>query len=485
VTHQVELGRVRVYDASLQLEARPPEDLFDTPAKTIAELLQFDPQAGAFQRVRVTGQVVHARGAEHFLMAGDQGLRFLHRKPDRFAPGDEVEVVGFSELAGSASPVLREAVARKTGWRTLPTPVTLTLEGPTEAVHDSTRVSVEGVLTGTRRTASEQILEIQNGVRRFAARVQTDDSALAELPVGARLALSGVLASHAGPRTGDREIAGFDLLINSPQDVRVLAKPPWWTLRRLLIVVALLVCGLAMTMLWITQLRSQVDQRSTELASQIKQRERVEYERAIDRERARIAQDLHDELGAGITEISMLAARAKGSRSSEDRRRHYLDEVWSRARALVISLDEIVWAMDPHHDSISSLVSYCSLHADRFLGLAGIAWRLEGSQDAANVAVDSHQRHQLFLVFKEALNNVVRHSGADLVRLRVNASPRELSLEIIDNGSGLPTGKRTESMTGLEGMRRRMHRIGGRCEILAEPGKGTVVRVTMPTQEGR
>jgi len=480
VTHQVRMGEVRIYDAELSVDQPPPADLFDAPTKTLAELLQFDPQAGAFQRVKVSGQIVHVRDREHFMMQGDHGLRFLLTKSHQFAPGDEVEVVGFPELFGGSSPILREAVARTSGRASLPRPVLLAPEELGNAAHDSTLVQVEGLLTGARRSASELILEIQTGVRSFAARLQSADGALETLPAGTRLELRGVYASHSSTRQLRGEVAGFDLLVNSPADIRVLAKPPWWTLRHLLIIVGLLVCGLAVAILWVTQLRRQVEQRGAELAVQIKEREHAESQRTLEQERARIARDLHDELGSGITEISMLAARAKTVVASEERRGHYLDEAWSRARQMVTALDEIVWAMDPHHDSLASLVSYFSLYADRFLGLAGIAWRLEGPHEAADQVLDSHRRHQLFLVFKEALNNIVRHSGASEVRLHIDVNPGEMSLDLRDNGSGLPAGTDPGSISGIANMRLRIEKLGGRCEVGSAPGRGTNVRVILP-----
>src|SRR5438045_2983509 len=107
----------------------------------------------------------------------------------------------------------------------------------------------------------------------------------------------------------------------------------------------------------------------------------------------------------------MLAARAKSSTAPAAKREEHLNDMTVRARELVGALDEIVWAMNPTHDSLGSLVSYCSLYADRFLGLANIHWQLEGGMPP-EVALNSRQRYQLFLAFKEALTNVVRHSGA-------------------------------------------------------------------------
>src|SRR5277367_5924499 len=104
---------------------------------------------------------------------------------------------------------------------------------------------------------------------------------------------------------------------------------------------------------------------------------------------------------------------------------------------MVMALDEIVWAMNPTHDSLASIVSYFSLYAERFLGLANITWRLEGPFGLDDHAVDSRHRHQLFLAFKEALTNVVHHSGATEVRLSIQVERGRVRLTVADNGRGL------------------------------------------------
>ena len=120
VTHRVKVGEIRIYGADISVDQPAPADLFSIPLKTVAELLQFNPQAGVFQQVKVSGQIVHAQAPEYFMMDGKNGVRFILKKPvPGLEAGDFVEVVGFPELSG-ASPVLREAVARKTGHATLP-----------------------------------------------------------------------------------------------------------------------------------------------------------------------------------------------------------------------------------------------------------------------------------------------------------------------------------------------------------------------------
>lgn len=481
VTHEVIVGEIRMYDASISVSRAVPADLFARPAKTVMELLQFDPQASGFQQARVAGQIIHGQGREFYLTDGRNGLRFITRLPVECHPGDRVEVVGFPDLGGP-SPLLQEAVIRRTGQAPLPDAPLLPAGQLARANADASRVRVQGVLASLRETRTEDILEIQSGVRTFAARLIISRLPLRAPPVGSLLELTGTYASLGANRAGGQDIAAFELLLNSPADIHVLARPPWWTLKRLLIIVGALLCGLAATTLWITQLHRRVEQRTAELAVQIQKRQQVEQQHAMEQERARVAQDLHDELGSGLTEISMLSARARSATATEEKRAAHLEQMSRKAREMVTVLDEIVWAMNPRHDSLASLVSYFCLYADRFLSLASIAWRLEGSPAPDPFAVDSRHRHQLFLAFKEGLTNVVRHSGATEVRLAIGLDQGQIRLSITDNGRGLPAAARTEEMDGLNNMRARLEKLGGRFEIASPAGQGTTLRFYLPVQ---
>jgi signal transduction histidine kinase len=480
-TGQVRRGVIRMFVNDLIVDQPAPADLFSAPQKSAAELRLFDSQANAFQRVKVSGQIVHVRGLEHFMMNGTNGVRFLAREPLGLAAGDVVEVVGFPELS-DAAPVLCEAWARKTGQFPLPQPKNLPPDNLIRADNDSIRVRVEALLANVRRTQTNQVLEMQTGPWRFLARLNTPDESVRLLRPGSRLELTGVYAAQGGNRGLAEDIASFDLLLNSPADIKVLATPSWWTLRKLLVTVGVLACVLAGMVLWITQLHRQVEKRTAEVETQIQNRQRVEHQREMEQERARIAQDLHDELGSDITEIGMLAARAKSASAPDEKRSRYLEQMAGKAREMVTALDEIVWAMNPAHDSLASLVSYFCLYADRFLGLANVTWRLEGPPASVELAVDSRHRHQLFLVFKEALTNIVRHSGATEVRLGIKVEHGELRLIIADNGRGLPLNARTEEMDGVNNMRARIEKLGGRFEIAGEAGKGTTVRFHVPAK---
>ena len=477
VTHEVRLGEVRIYGADISVDQPPPPDLFDLPSKTASELFLFDPRANGFQRVKVTGQVIHVRGTECFMSDGKNGLRFITKKPAELQAGDQVEVVGFPELRG-AVPLLREAVARQTGHAPLPPAKLLASDNLIQSDYDATRVKLTGVLAGIRRTPAEQILEIHNGLRTFVARLDGQNEKVEALPPGSQLELTGTYSGSGGNKAVGQDISAFELLLNSPADIRVLARPPWWTLERLLIIMGALAGVLVITVLWITQLHRQVEERTRQLTAQIRERQFVEQQRAMERERARVAQDLHDELGSGLTEISMLVTVA-GSTSGNGGGPH-LEQIDDRARQMVTALDEIVWAINPKHDSLASLVSYSCLYADRFLKLASIRCRLKGAVNMPDRTVNPVHRHELFLAFKEALTNVVRHSGAAEVRLGFQLIGDRLRLSIADNGGGLGAENSKQGSDGLDNMRLRVEKMGGRFAITSEPGRGTTLRFYVP-----
>jgi signal transduction histidine kinase len=481
VTHKVDVSQIKIYGADITVDQPAPADLFSTPLKTASALSLFDPQASVFQRVKVSGAILQVRGGEYFMMDGNTGVRFIAKDAAGLEVGDRAEVVGFPEL-GSASPVLREAVARKTGHTALPAARDLSEEQLIRADNDSTRVRIHAQLVNQRSAPSEQVLEMRVGLRTFLARLPAKSDYIEAIPPGSQLQLTGTYASQGGTRAGNPSVGSFELLLNSPADILVLARPPWWTLERLLYILGAFACVLAVTVLWITQLHRKVEQRTTELEIQIRERQRVEQQHALEQERARIAQDLHDELGSGLTEISMLGARARPAAVAVEKRGRYLEQMSEKARDMVLVLDEIVWAMNPTHDSMASLISYFSLYADRFLSLANIVWRVDGSVATSDRTVDARHRHQLFLAFKEALSNVVHHSGATEVRFSVQMQNGTIQMTIADNGRGLPQSDRTAEMDGITNMRTRIEHLGGKFEVESKTGQGTSLRFYLPSK---
>lgn len=217
--------------------------------------------------------------------------------------------------------------------------------------------------------------------------------------------------------------------------------------------------------------------------------EKVERERAMERERARIARDIHDDLGASLTRIAMLSESARGEAQVSEPVAKNLDRICGTARELTRAMDEIVWAVNPRHDRLDSLANYLSRFAYDYLSAAKIRCRLDVPWQLPTLAVTAEIRHNLFLAFKEAIHNVVQHGAAAEVRVELELSRQQLVLRVADDGRGFDPAEppseataagRIERGNGLANMRRRLAEIGGTCEVHSESGRGTTVTFTAP-----
>ncbi|MGN6643660.1 MAG: sensor histidine kinase, partial [Verrucomicrobiota bacterium] len=211
--------------------------------------------------------------------------------------------------------------------------------------------------------------------------------------------------------------------------------------------------------------------------------DRLERQRELERERTRIAQDLHDDLGAGLTEISLTSDLATNPELDASASAHYVTEIGSKARELVTTMDEIVWAVNPRNDSVASLAAYFCQFAQHLLKSSGIRCRLDVNESLPASPLRSEQRHQLFLAFKESLNNVVRHSGASEARLAIHVENGQLCLTLEDDGRGFGDGAGGVGSDGLRNMQDRLRRISGVCEVSSQPERGTKVVFRAPLPE--
>jgi ligand-binding sensor domain-containing protein/signal transduction histidine kinase len=212
--------------------------------------------------------------------------------------------------------------------------------------------------------------------------------------------------------------------------------------------------------------------------------ERLEHQRALEVERTRIARDLHDDLGVGLTEIGLLGDLAGTTTGLPEASRDRLQEITGRARSLAASLDEIVWAINPANDTSQSLVDYFFPYAQRLLGSAAIRCRLEVIEPLPSGNLSAEDRHEFFHAYKEALNNIIRHAGATQVQIIFSAAGKDLMIRIADNGRGLEGADSKGAHHGLPGMRERLLQLGGRCEITSDGSGGTTVVFILPVQSG-
>lgn len=217
--------------------------------------------------------------------------------------------------------------------------------------------------------------------------------------------------------------------------------------------------------------------------SRLKRRiQALKIRNAREAERARIARDLHDDLGAHLTEISMLAALAAED-AVQTPLHGPLDQLAGKAKHIVTSLDEIVWAVNPREDSLRSLIEYLAAFAREFLDLARLTLRVDIEGGIPDLPLASAKRHGVFLAAREALNNIVKHAAASEVRLRVVVDDGALAIHLEDNGCGYDPAAITTG-NGLENLRTRMREAGGDCRIDAAKGRGTTVCLSLPLSPG-
>lgn len=206
----------------------------------------------------------------------------------------------------------------------------------------------------------------------------------------------------------------------------------------------------------------------------------LEQQRAFNEERVRIAKDLHDDLGANLTGLALQLDLAGSQGRSGDALKEQLTRLARNTRELVDIMREVVWAMNPQQDNIESLACFLGQYTESYLAAAGIRCRLDLPSGGPEQALSSKARHQLFLVVKEALHNVVRHAQASQVQLRLARLQDELRLTISDNGRGLTPNPMGFAGHGLDNMKERVTSLGGEFSARRGTAGGALLTIILP-----
>jgi signal transduction histidine kinase len=212
------------------------------------------------------------------------------------------------------------------------------------------------------------------------------------------------------------------------------------------------------------------------------QMRQLEHERTLERERARIAQDLHDDLGASLSRISLLSDMAKANHAKQPGNGEgHVEKISELAGQTLRALDEIVWAVRPGSDSLQSLVEYIAHFANEMFKGNGVRCRLDLPDHVPDRSLPPEMRHNIFLVAKEALTNSMRHAFAREICVQIKTTPDSFELMIKDDGRGFnPTdAANVNDGNGLANMRHRAEAMAGHFELQALPGKGTVMHLSV------
>jgi signal transduction histidine kinase/streptogramin lyase len=211
---------------------------------------------------------------------------------------------------------------------------------------------------------------------------------------------------------------------------------------------------------------------------------RLEQQQSLERERMRIARDMHDEMGSKLTKISFLSEHAQVEAEATGSLARKIESIAQTSRELLKTMDEIVWVVNPHNDSLENLVTYLSHYATEYFQNTNIECELRLPPQMPHQALSSEMRHNIFLTFEEALNNVLKHSKAAGVRVEMSIHLPEFEIKISDDGRGFAVPDLSSANrpapggpggNGLKNMRQRLANIGGVCLISSRTGGGTTV----------
>ncbi|WKZ67657.1 MAG: two-component regulator propeller domain-containing protein [Flavobacteriales bacterium] len=210
------------------------------------------------------------------------------------------------------------------------------------------------------------------------------------------------------------------------------------------------------------------------------QRQRFEREQAVLRERERIASDMHDDLGAGLSGLKLRSEMAL--RVEQDPvKREQLASLAATAGELIGSMRQMIWALDREQASLEDLLVYATSYARTYCDHHGLALTIDIAPDLPQAELTTEQRRSLFLIMKEALHNTVKHARAGRFTITVRWSDG-LLLTLADDGLGLPAATEHGTGNGMRNMRRRITALGGSMELRAE--RGTAIHLRLPLRAG-
>jgi signal transduction histidine kinase len=487
----------------------PGKAPFAAPLVPLGELMPFRPEPLGPHRLRVMGTVIFALPGKFFyLQDGTSAVRVETQSAERWQAGDRVEVAGFVTMPNAIAQ-LTEAQVRKLG--TGPIPAALPIS-PQEIIALNQAATITGQLAKPH--------DFDGHLIRFPARllaVQASPESASpfyrltlrhgDMVLGATLHAAAAPALDALQPGSELEVTGIsqleytavwsprqaiapvrlDVILRDAADVVVVRAPSWWTARRLLGVVAVVLLALGGVGLWAWQLRRQVRRKTQELATAMRARRDAAIEfQATLRERTRLAANLHDTLlqtlgGIGF-QIEACEAEAAAPRPPGNGMVH----LPVARKMLDHAMDELrgsVWALRslPLH----GLALPEALRALTERAGAGHNVRFEVHTTGDLTRMTDFVAGNLLLAAQEAVHNAIRHGQATAIRLEVGPGEKSdwITLSIADNGRGFTPGQQagaSQGHFGLTGMQERMERLNGKVTFTSAPGQGTTIRLEVP-----
>jgi len=263
--------------------------------------------------------------------------------------------------------------------------------------------------------------------------------------------------------------ADNDLNWSNPKELLSFAiAPPFYTQFWFIVLLAISLIGI--TILVVKQVQK------IRYQGQIRE---IDRQFAIEKERLRISKDMHDEVGASLTRISILSELAKKQQNEPAKAQQLVDQISEISGNVVDEMSEIIWALNPRNDTLDSFCSYIRQYSSTYLESAAMDAKFSFPKEIPSQHMSSELRRNLFLTLKEALHNTVKHSGAQTVIVKLHIENQVLILQISDDGKGFNAENKKNTGNGLINMHKRIEEMGGRYNLTSEPGKGAIISISV------
>ncbi|MFM2242907.1 MAG: hypothetical protein RLZ97_1762 [Verrucomicrobiota bacterium] len=477
-------------EAEIEVLRPPPADPFSAPRVDLDKLLGFAPDTELFHRKVTSGVVAFVVPGRFFYLQNDKASVRVEGPESGVKPGDKVDVAGFIDTSRVLA-ALKGAEVRVTGHATAPSaePVTIAeilrpdmlseWEAVAESDYDGRVVRIEGVL---RRVVpapdplGTATLLIESDDTLFETQVPViDNAARAEIAgwlEGSAVAVTGLceMDIRRVDRSGWFVIEGFTLLLSDPGGLRVLQAPPWWTPQRSLTAFAATLGALALILAWSWTLRRRVKKQSELIGRQLQHV-------AVQDERARIARDMHDEIGGKLARLSVIGEMMANGSTSGGSQLPQIRELTRGVREAAGELEQIIWSVDPRHDTLDGVAHRVYQFAEEYFADTPIECHFGEFPGIPDVAMDPEDRADLIAAFRESITNVLKHSGARQVEISIHMDGGIFEIRVSDDGCGMdPAATDAPPGNGITNMRTRMRKIGGDLAVESAPGQGTTLR---------
>lgn len=452
---------------------KAPADPFTLPLRPISSLREFHPEELSRYGVRIRGVVTHSIVEEGFWIRNEnRGVRVQSWHCEQLAVGTELDVFGFI-TRGSYSPVLEDALLKKTGVAAPPSP--LRLKVPAQALeHDADLVELEAMICELKPVTGGCRFTLESGTEQFSALLRAvSNETPREWSPGSLVRVVGICRVDEPLENwapGTKEPTSFQLLLRTKEDILLIRPPPWWTPQHLAWVL-----GISTAALLLLLFGAILTARLRHL-KQVRARMMAEAEfSAMLNERNRIARDIHDTLAQGLAAISVNLDLAQIRMPEESNAQEPLGEARTLARSSLAHVRSTIWKMRSQVLETGDLATalggilktmHGGDHIKSELRVVGLPRRLAPVTE-----------NNILRIGQEAITNAARHAQAKHIEVVLSFEERSLRLSITDDGKGFDPSQPPKSNGGfgLIGMRERAVIVRGKLTVSSEVGKGTTI----------